>query len=176
MKNKSATKPIPETFTFLASLATIEGNYVEHGIYLPEEIITKLPTKRLRAKGTINGIAFALAVQYRKNGDRFFMINKKLVKDARLSASTKATVCFALVDPDLVDIPEELEAVIEQDHQAKKVWATFTNGIKRSLIHYITSAKNIDVRIKRSLELMDKAKRGVLLTQKTKKDLTLPDD
>jgi len=153
-------------FLFNAPLTTIEGNYVKHGIFLPREITKLLPAKRLRVKGTINEEPFALAIQYRKNGDRFFMISKKLVKSSKLVNGVLAKVKFKLVDPDLVELPDELEAVIEQDEEAKEVWASFTNGLKRSLIHYITSAKNIDIRIKRSLELMDKAKRGILLTQK----------
>ncbi len=168
MKIKSAAKKPTNAFTFLAPLVAIEGNYVEHGIFLPAGLIEKLPVKRLRAKGTINGIAFALAIQYRKSGHRFFMISKKLVKEAHLKLSAQAQVSFRLVDPAVVDVPEELEAVLEQDEQAKKVWANFPNGLRRSLCYYVTLAKSIDVRIKRSFELMDKAKMGLLYKQKPK--------
>jgi hypothetical protein len=165
-----ATKRLKSAFTFLGTLLEIEGNYIAHGIYLPHELISQLPAKRLRAKGTINGVPFALAVQYRKSGERFFMISKKLVKDAQLKLGARAEVKFTLVNPDIVDVPEELEAVLEQDAEAKKVWLTFTKGLQRSLIHYVTSAKNVDVRIKRSLELIDKAKNRTLLTQRQKQD------
>jgi hypothetical protein len=175
MKNSPSLKKSKNTFTFLAPLATIEGNYVEHGIFLPSELVAQLPAKRLRVKGTINGVAFALAIQYRKSGDRFFMINKKLVKEASLKLGSKAQVNFRLVDPDLVEVPEELEAVLEQDELASSVWATFPNGLRRSLIHYVTSAKSIDVRIKRSLELMEKAKLGLLYIQHSKKKIKKSD-
>jgi uncharacterized protein YdeI (YjbR/CyaY-like superfamily) len=103
------------------------------------------------------------------------MINKKLVKEASLKLGSKAQVNFRLVDPDLVEVPEELEAVLEQDELASSVWATFTNGLRRSLIHYVTSAKSIDVRIKRSLELMEKAKLGLLYIQHRKKKIKKSD-
>ena len=176
MKNSLPLKKHEATFTFLAPLATIEGNYVEHGIFLPSEIVAQLPAKRLRVKGTINGIAFALAIQYRKSGDRFFMINKKLVKEASLKLGAKAQVNFRLVDPDLVEVPDELAAVLEQDERASSVWAKFPNGLKRSLIHYVTSAKGTDVRIKRSLQLMEKATLGLLYIQKGKKNMKNSDN
>lgn len=169
MKNSLSSKKPKRTFTFSAPLVTIEGNYVEHAIFLPSELVAQLPAKRLRVKGNINGVVFALAIQYRKNGDRFFMINKRLVKEAFLKLGSKAEVKFTLVDLDLVEVPEELAVVLEQDDQANKVWCTFPNGLRRSLIHYVTSAKSIDVRIKRSLELMEKAKLGLLHIQKGKR-------
>jgi hypothetical protein len=176
MKNSPPLKKHENTFTFSAPLATIEGNYVEHGIFLPSELVAQLPAKRLRVKGTINEIAFALAIQYRKSGDRFFMINKKLVKEASLNLGAKAQVNFRLVDSDLVEVPAELEAVLEQDELASSVWAKFPNGLKRSLIHYVTSSKSMDVRIKRSLELMEKAKLGLLYIQKGKKNIKNSDN
>jgi uncharacterized protein YdeI (YjbR/CyaY-like superfamily) len=75
-------------------------------------------------------------------------------------------VFFKLVDPDTLDIPEELEAVLEQDEAARNVWEKFTTGFQRSLIHYITSVKNVDSRIKRTIEILERAKAGLLHGQK----------
>ena len=50
-----------------------------------------------------------------------------------------------------------------------KAWEELTTGYQRSLIHYITSVKNVDSRIKRSIELLERAKAGLLAVQKRKR-------
>jgi hypothetical protein len=157
------------TFRFTGRLSTIKGGLIHTVIYLPDEIIEQLPEGRLRTKGTINGIPFALAPQYQKEGGRYFTVNASLCRAAKVKAGSKAEVIFKLVDPDELDVPEELEAVLAQDPEAMKAWEKLTIGYQRSLIHYVTSVKNVDSRIKRSLELMEKAKFGQLAGAKKKK-------
>ena len=171
MKGKATTKKHKNNFSFTAPLAPIEGNYVEHGIFLPADLIEKLPKKLLRAKGTINDFPFALAIQYRKNGMRFIMTSKALVKAANLRVGLLASVTFTLVDADVIEMPEELEAVLAQDEHAKEIWDTFTLGRKRGLAYYVNSAKSIDSRIKRALEIVEKAKAGVLTAQQRKNNI-----
>ena len=171
MKSKSIPKKSKNSFAFSAPLAPLEGSYVESGIFLPAELIEQLPAMRLRANGTVNYIPFSLAIQYRKSGHRFFMINKNLVKSAGLKIGKMAQVTFALVDADELVLAEELQAVLDQDEQANEVWNTFTRGLQRSLAHYVNSAKGVDIRIKRAIEMMDKAKAGTLTTQQRKKKM-----
>lgn len=59
-------------------------------------------------------------------------------------------------NPEHVDICEELRVVLEQDEQAGKRFYAMTSGRQRSLAHYVNSAKRVDTRIKRSLELARK--------------------
>lgn len=155
-------------FHFKSILSPIKGTFLNTVIYLPKDIVVALPKGRVRTKGTINGAAFALAPQYKKDGSRYFSVSSALRKAAKIKEGDSVEVKFRLVDPKIVDIPEELEAVLEQDEEAKKVWDTFTLGMQRSLIHYVTSVKNVDSRIKRSLELMEKAKTRSLGVQKQK--------
>lgn len=158
----------PKSFKFTGRLSKMTNTLLHHAVFLPDEIVKVLPKGRLRTKGTINGIPFALAPQYQKEGGRFFSINASLCKTAKIKAGDKVEITFKLVDPDVVDMPEELEAVLAQDDEAKEVWRSFTKGYQRSLIHYVTSVKNVDSRISRSLELMAKAKTGMLRTQQDK--------
>jgi hypothetical protein len=155
-------------FHFKSKLSPIKATFLNTVIYLPENIVKILPKGRIRTKGTINGAAFALAPQYKKDGSRFFSVSAALRKAAKIKEGDAVDVKFWLVDADIVDIPEELEVVLEQDEEGKRVWDTFTKGMQRSLIIYVTSVKNIDSRIKRSLELVAKAKSGSLSIQKQK--------
>lgn len=161
-------KPKNTTFRFTAKLTPVKWLFMNTVIFLPEDVIDTLPNGRVRTKGTLNGAPFALAPQSKKEQGRYFSVSAPLRKAAKIKAGDKVEVIFKLVDPDAVDTPEELEAVLAQDEEARKVWDEFTPGMQRSLIIYITSVKNVDSRIKRSLELAEKAKARQLGFQKAK--------
>ena len=150
------------SFKFEAALSEIDAAFIKTAIYLPEKVIKQLPQGRVRVKGTFNGVPFALAVLHLKDGSRFFSVNASLRRAAQLRVGDRVHVHFKIVDPDKLDIPEELEAVLEQDDQARKAWDELTSGYQRSLIHYVTSVKNVDSRIKRSIDLLNRAKAGLL--------------
>jgi bacteriocin resistance YdeI/OmpD-like protein/uncharacterized protein DUF1905 len=161
-----AKKSKTSTFRFTSRLSSVKGSLIHSVVFLPKEIVDALPEGRVRTKGTLNGVPFALAPMYKKDGSRFFSVNAAIRKAARIKEGDKVEVIFKLVNPLKVDIPEELEAVLAQDDEAMKVWEEFTPGMQRSLILYITSVKNVDSRIKRALELVEKAKLGLLSSQK----------
>ena len=154
------------TFRYQTRLAPIDAVFMKTAIFLPDEIIRQLPKGRVRVKGTFNRVPFALAVQHLKDGSRFFSVSGPLRKAAHIKVGDKVDVFFKLVDPDNLDIPEELEAVLDQDEVARNAWEKLTTGYQRSLIHYITSVKNVDSRIKRTIELLERAKAGLLHGQK----------
>lgn len=143
--------------------------FIKTVIVIPEAVVNQLPKGRVRVEGTLNGAPFALAVQHMKEGARYFSVSAPLRKAARIRVGDSLKVSFKLVDPDKLDVPEELEALLAQDEKAKEVWDQFTMGYQRSLIHYITSVKNVDSRIKRSIELLEKAKARQLHGQQRKK-------
>lgn len=157
-----------KNFQFTASLEAIHEALKSTVVFLPEAIIKKLPAGRIRTKGTMNGTPFDLAVQYKKDGSRYFVVGAILRRAARLKEGDRVTVIFHLTDPNELVIPEELEAVLEQDDEFRKVWDTFTLGYQRSLVYYITSVKNSDSRIKRALEIAGKAKLRSLSGQQAK--------
>lgn len=154
------------TLRFEANLAEIATMFIKTAIFLPDEVVGKIPKGRVRMNGTFNGAPFALAVQRLKDGSRFFSVSAALRKAACIRVGDKVKIVCKIVDPDKLDIPEELDAVLEQDEIAKKAWDDLTTGYKRSLIHYVTSVKNVDSRIKRSLDLLNKAKAGLLRVQR----------
>ena len=158
------------TFYFEARLSDIDGRFIKTAIFLPENIIRKLPKGRIRVKGTFNEAPFALAVQNLKNGSRYFSVGAPLRRAAKIKLGDAVRVNFKIVDADKLDIPEELEAVLSQDDDARKAWQKLTTGYQRSLIHYVTSVKNVDSRIKRALDLLNRAKAGLLHGQKKARD------
>jgi hypothetical protein len=158
----SDAKPV---FRFATVLAPIDAAFIRTAIFLPKKIIRRLPKGRLRAEGTFNGVPFALAVQHLKDGSRYFSVGAPLRKAARIKAGDPVDCAFKLVDPAKIDIPEELEAVLLQDDLAMVAWRKLSTGYQRSLIHYVTEVKRVDSRIRRSIDLMERAKAGLLHVQ-----------
>lgn len=160
----------PKNFKFTTRLKSIDGVFLNTAIYIPDVVLRDLPTGRLRTEGTMNGAPFSLAIQNKKDGRRYFAVSRRLREAAGVEEGQRVDVVFHLIDPDRVDIPEELEAVLAQDDEAMAIWKTFTPGLQRGLAHYVNSVKNVDSRIRRALELMQKAKTGQLHVQAAKRE------
>lgn len=158
-------------YTFEAKLSRVYGGLLQNIIIVPDEIMKMLPAKgRIRTEGTINKAKFALAIQHKKDGSRYFAVSAGLKREAKIRTGDPVKVSFWLVDPDKVNVPEELMAVLEQDAEAMKLWRTFTPGVQRGLSHYVNSVKNVDSRIKRAFEIVEKAKFRQLHFQKVTKE------
>jgi len=156
-----------ETYSFAARLTRIEGTYLHYILVIPDDIIEKINKPgRVRVKGTMNGAPFALAIQNLKTGEKYFSIGNPLRRAAKIQLSVPVKVEFHIVDENQLDMPEELTAVLEQDTEGKAVFESLTIGYKRSLIYYITSVKNVDSRVKRAIEIIDKAKHRKLHGQR----------
>ena len=64
--------------------------------------------------------------------------------------------------PQAVELGEELTEVLAQEPEAAARFYAMTPGRQRSLAHYVLSAKRVDTRIKRALELAYKIKTNTL--------------
>ena len=60
-----------------------------------------------------------------------------------------------------VEMPEELEVVLQGDPEAFKIFESFTEGKIRSLIYVIARYKNSQTKIDKSIILAENLKRGV---------------
>lgn len=147
-------------FSFETRLVEYDDTLVNAVVEIPEEIISKLPKGRVRVEGTLNDVPFNLGVQFKKTGARYLSVSQALRKTAKIKPGDKVNVKFQLVDPDKLELPEEMEAVLAQDEAGAKLWNKLTVGLQRSLVHYINSTKNVDLRIERALYLMNKVKSG----------------
>ncbi|MEM8907103.1 MAG: YdeI/OmpD-associated family protein [Bacteroidota bacterium] len=58
-------------------------------------------------------------------------------------------------------VPEELLAVLQTDPEGEARFGALTAGKKRSIIHYINTAKQSETRINRALKLVERLKLGV---------------
>lgn len=149
-----------QSFSFESRLAEYKHMLVSTVVEIPVDVVKKLPTGRVRVEGKLNQVKFNLAIQSKKNGPKYLSVSQAMRKLAGVKPGDKVNVSFALVDPDKLDLPEEMEAVLAQDDEGAKKWNKLTVGLQRSLVHYINSSKNVDVRIERALFLINKVKSG----------------
>jgi translation initiation factor IF-1 len=149
-----------KSFSFDTCLVEYKDTLVSAVVEIPAEVVQQLPSGRVRVEGKLNQTPFNLAIQSKKNGARYLSVSLAMRRTAKIKPGDKINLSFTIVDPDKLDIPEEMEAVLAQDNEGAKKWNRLTVGLQRSLVHYINSTKNIDLRIERSLYLINKVKSG----------------
>jgi hypothetical protein len=149
----------------------LQVGFNSHFIQVPQYLIDKINLKgRIRVNGEINGFKFNLAIQKTKEDLYYFYIGKKLVKDAKLIIDLEYEVSFTLADINELQLPEVLEMLLEQDEAYNAAWNKFSIGLKRSFCVHISGTKNIDSQIKRATDILDKAIKGELYSQRKKQD------
>lgn len=149
-----------QNFSFETRLTEYKDMLVSAVVEIPKDVLVKLPAGRVRVEGKLNQVPFNLAVQNKKNGPRYLSVSLAMRKSAKIKPGDKVKVSFSLVDNHKLELPEEMEAVLAQDDEGAKKWKRLTVGLQRSLVHYINSSKNVDVRIERALFLINKVKSG----------------
>jgi hypothetical protein len=149
----------------------LQVGFNSHFIQVPQYLIDKINLKgRIRVNGEINGFKFNLAIQKTKEDLYYFYIGKKLVKDAKLIIDLEYEVSFTLADINELQLPEVLEMLLEQDEAYNAAWNKFSIGLKRSFCVHISGTKNIDSQIKRATDILDKAIKGELYSQRKKQN------
>lgn len=149
----------PQWYEFTAPLVKkdFEVGFVHQMIIVPDAVLDQLGNpKRIRIKGFLNDTPFNLAIQNTKEGLRYLMIGAPLMKQCKLRVGYMVKVRFFVPDQSEIELPEELVEVLAQDEAAGKKFYAMTPGRQRSLAHYVTTAKTVDTRIKRALELAHK--------------------
>lgn len=148
-----------QPFFFSTRIQQGEGSLSLSFIEVPNEIAESLFEKfPARALVTIHGETFHAGVLRRKNGYYLIQMGKATLK--KIKASNQDLVEVKL-EEDLstygYELPEEMEVLLEQDEDGRKIWEALNPGMKRSLLHYVNSAKSVDVRIKRSILILKRA-------------------
>lgn len=157
----------PTLHSFTTTLQPMEGVYTSSCIVVPNEVVKKLPNAtRLRTTGTLNTAPFALAIQRRANGVSLIIVSKRLRTEAKVSIGDTVQVTFEVVPTEQIEMPEELQALLDVDADAAEFWGSLTIGMQRSYAYYIGGAKTIDTRIRRSIDIITRGMNGELHAQK----------
>lgn len=144
---------------------------VHHAIPVPEEVAAQFrqPKGAVRILCSVEGKEeFPCALNPRGEG-YIIIASKQLIKKHKLSLDAPFMVTIRKDLNDGLLLPEELAEVLAQDEWAMQLFEKLKPGHKRGLIYYIRTAKTIDTRIKRSLDIVERLKAGTLHVQQDEK-------
>jgi hypothetical protein len=157
-------------FTFSGIVESVRFNLTTTAVFLPHHIIADLPRgTRLKAIGIMNGAPFSLSLLYRKDSGKYFPISAALRRAANIEAGDAVNVTFRIIEPEKVELPPTHETVLCEDDKARKIWRKLTIRVQKVLDDYILAARNIDMRMRRALDNVKKARSGTALPHPTRR-------
>ena len=116
---------------------------------------------RTRVLGIMNGVAIDRALIPNGAGGHEIIIGTDVRKKTKVKEGMKiAFEIYRNPEPDAVEIPEELFAALELEPEALRKFENFTPGMKRNMAYWVSSAKQTETRIKRSLEILRRIMAG----------------
>lgn len=96
-----------------------------------------------------------------RTGDGYLIVNKARQKVLKLSHGAKVEVSLA---PDTSEygapMPEELEAVLAQDPEAKATFDGLTAGKKRVVMYAVSRSKGVEARIEAAVKALTDPRTG----------------
>ena len=105
-----------------------------------------------------NQLNFQCGLNNLGDGNFFIILSRKNLES--IDKQLGDTIHFHLIEdpnPLGVEIPEVLEALLDQDQQLKERLDNLTLGKKRNVIHQMKRIKDIDKQISRTIELINSA-------------------
>ncbi|MBT8186008.1 MAG: YdeI/OmpD-associated family protein [Eudoraea sp.] len=137
-----------------------------HALEIPEHIASPFILQghnRVRVMAKFEGrtITFHGALQKRK-GQYYMIFGKKNQKALGVYPNDYFELqLFEDTSKYGVEMPEELEAVLQSDHKALQIFESFTDGKKRGIIYMVLGYKTSQSRIDKSLLICENLKRGI---------------
>ena len=153
------------THSFAAPLFKLEKGFSKHHyVPIPMEIADELHKAGIRRVIVeLNGREYRRAIMGRKDGERYVVVSKEMMKEIDVAFGDTALVNLRPdPDPDRVELCEELVGVLDQDEEAAERFYGMTPGRRRSFNLHVSSSKRSETRIKRALELAHKLRTNML--------------
>ena len=103
--------------------------------------------------------SFQCALMPDGNGDFFININKKLRDKLLLKEGDEVSFSLEKDNSEFgLPVPEEFAELLKIDDEGKAVFMSLTPGKQRTLLYMVSTPKSIDLRIKRSICIIDHLK------------------
>jgi hypothetical protein len=130
---------------------------------LPKEASSKLPSRGMvSVEGTLNGSAFQATLQPDGRGGHWLRVDWKLREAAGAEAGAVVTLQIAPVaeEPEPT-VPADLrKALAAAPAKSREAWSDITPAARRDFIHWITSGKKAETRVKRIATACDMLAKG----------------
>lgn len=136
-------------------------------LFIPEDIFKPFAEAkqfRVKIKATFNqkSIEFYAAVKKDKNTDDYkLMFGKRLQKELGVFLNDYFEMqLFEDTSKYGVEMPEELDAVLQTDYEAFEIFESLTPGKQRSIIYTIIRITKTQTRIDKALLMCENLKKG----------------
>ena len=104
-----------------------------------------------------NHYEFQCGLSHMGDGNFYIILAASRLK--KIGKGPGDSVTFSLrKDPNPLgaEIPEVMQVLLDQDDDLLKRFHSLTDGKKRGMIHYVSSTKNIDLQVKRTIFMLEK--------------------
>jgi hypothetical protein len=129
----------------------------------PKEASAKLPSRgQATVEGTLNGHPFQATLEPDGQGGHWLKVDRKLREAAGAEVGGVVTLEVAPVaeEPE-PKVPADLrKALAAAPPKAREAWADITPAARRDFIHWITSGKRAETRVKRVATACDMLAKG----------------
>jgi len=129
---------------------------------VPRAASAKLPTRSMISiDGTLEGVAFTATLEPDGEGSHWLKVEKALRTAAGIDVGDTVTleIAPAAVEPE-PKVPADLRAALAANPAALATWKDITAVARRDWIHWITSGKQAQTRVKRIGVACDKLANG----------------
>mgnify|MGYP002777120625 CR=1 FL=1 len=141
----------------LQKLLAGKGGY--YYVEIDAATVAKLPQKKAtRLVCTLNKhLQLHCGLSHLGNGNFFIIIAGRHVKTLKVKQGDIISFTLKPDDNPLgIDMPEVVEALLEQDERLKEKFNTFTDGKKRSLLFLVSRIKDIDKQVAAAIDFINR--------------------
>jgi hypothetical protein len=120
-------------------------------LVLPKNASAKLPSRGITAiEGTIDGFPFEAVLEPDGQKSHWLKLDRKLREAAGAEAGDVVTleIAPAATEPEPA-VPADLRKALAAAPKARALWSDITANARRDWIHWITSAKQPETRVRR---------------------------
>jgi hypothetical protein len=147
-----------KNYSFEAQLQSFDNSNLWYFyIMIPDVVSQELVKTSRRVLATLNTtITFPCALMPDGNGQYFININKEIRTKLKASKETVLTVSIVSDTSEYgMPMPEELAELLLQDEEGQLVFDKLTPGKKRTLIYLVGKVKSSDIRITKSIKIIN---------------------
>jgi hypothetical protein len=147
---------------FESKLERLPGKGGVFYITVPNEIAQQYVEGRrpARIRCLLNGaVEFQCAIRPQGGGGFYINVGAPLRQQGKFVLGQKLSAEVCEDDSEFGrDMPEELIELLEMDQQGKELFLASLPSLQRAIIHYISGAKSIQIRIDRAIMMNDRLK------------------
>jgi bifunctional DNA-binding transcriptional regulator/antitoxin component of YhaV-PrlF toxin-antitoxin module len=143
-----------QKIVFTSAIGRFNSNLWAYHFLVPKQKVSSLIDKNnKRVVCTLNSVhTFQCALMPHGDGDYFINVNKSIRDKLDLKEGDKVSIELESDTSEFgLPMPEELSELLKMDDEGNAIFNQLTKGKQRTLLYLIAKPKNVDLRIRRAL-------------------------